>query len=145
MCNFRGRVYRVGSKYNVKICTECTCTKSQTTVCKKTTCPKLKCPLRKQRRTAGQCCAHCPKGIGLIEPGIKPTTTQLPSTIEPSNKKCKVGGNEYGSETAWKSGPNGCNQCVCINGVTKCTAPSCTINTKEDCPLGADLEHSNKP
>ena len=140
MCKFRDRVYKVGSKYNISVCTECTCMKGQTTVCKKTTCPKLKCPLYQQRRVSGACCAHCRKGIGLIEAGIKPTTAPKPVTKIP-DKKCKVGGNVYGSETAWKSGPNGCQQCVCVNGVTKCTEPSCTINTKEDCPLGADLEY----
>ena len=141
MCYFRGKVYRQGSRYNVSVCTECTCTKSQTTVCKKTICPKISCPLWKQRRVSGECCAHCTEGIGPIEPGIKPTTA--PQTDEPPiEKKCKVGENVYGSDTQWKSGPNGCHQCVCQNGTIKCTAPSCTINKKEECPLGADLEYT---
>ena len=143
MCNFRGKVYRVGSKYNVNVCSECTCTISAsnftTTVCKKTTCPKLNCPLWKQRKIPGECCPHCLTGIGPIAPQYKPSTTPKPKPDYP-DKKCKVGEVEYGSGTAWKSGPNGCNQCVCVNGVTKCTTPSCTINSKEDCPLGADLE-----
>ena len=143
MCNFRSKVYRVGSKYNVGVCNECTCTKSQTTVCKKTTCPKPNCPLWSQRRIPGECCPHCITGpdnkIGPIEQANKLTTTPQPKSDIP-DKKCKVGDTEYASGIAWKSGPNGCNQCTCLNGVTKCTTPSCTINSKEDCPLGADLE-----
>ena len=140
MCYFRGKVYRTGSTYNNSPCTECTCIGSQTTQCKRKICPALNCPPWKQRRVSGACCAHCTNDIGLIEPGIKPTTTSKPST-NVDNKTCKVAGKEYNSKTRWKSGPGGCQQCVCVNGVTKCTAPSCNINTKDDCPLGAELDY----
>ena len=71
--------------------------------------------------------------------GVTFTVTKAPSTTElatMNNNKCKFEGSIYENGVAWKTGLDGCQQCICANGQTRCSLPDCPVDS---CPLGADL------
>ena len=138
MCSFRGRVYRIGSKYKPDSCTECSCTKSLTTICKKATCPQLDCQLIYQRRVAGKCCAYCSGHFNKTLTFSKDSLPALrPNPVESSNvttmQICKSNGVEYPDARSFN---DGCKRCICLSGEVKCNLPDCPVTS---CPHGAEL------
>ncbi|XP_071510275.1 kielin/chordin-like protein [Diadema antillarum] len=104
-CVFDGRLVLNGENFVPlgDVCTNCSCTNANV-VCYSVDCPSLSCPEDQQIRREGECCSSC---LGLQE-GNEVSCTFRGEVIP-----------EGGSFLL------GCQECVCRNGVSRCSDIEC--------------------
>ncbi|XP_060698749.1 kielin/chordin-like protein isoform X2 [Hemiscyllium ocellatum] len=124
VCIHRGKQYEGGSHWvsAVNPCHTCTCTDGDV-LCLPVKCPTLSC--RQQITKPGSCCPLC--------------------------RGCMYNGKEYQEGGTWSAPTVPCMTCMCVDGVTTCSAIHCItpcVNQihvpGECCPLCADCIYNNR-
>ncbi|GCC17375.1 hypothetical protein chiPu_0020546 [Chiloscyllium punctatum] len=121
-CYFEGNIYSNRETFKPDACRDCSC-KDGDVLCLPVKCPTLSC--RQQITKPGSCCPLC--------------------------RGCMYNGKEYQEGGTWSAPTIPCMTCMCVDGVTTCSAIHCLtpcVNQihvpGECCPLCADCIYNNR-
>ncbi|XP_060698750.1 kielin/chordin-like protein isoform X3 [Hemiscyllium ocellatum] len=121
-CYFEGNIYSNRETFKPDACRDCSCNDGDV-LCLPVKCPTLSC--RQQITKPGSCCPLC--------------------------RGCMYNGKEYQEGGTWSAPTVPCMTCMCVDGVTTCSAIHCItpcVNQihvpGECCPLCADCIYNNR-